>query len=321
MAEPRVVSLVPAATEILRHLGVEPVAISHCCEANGSGAPIATSSIVPDGLAQAETDRIVSEAVARGESLYRVDEALLHRLRPDLIVTQGVCEVCAAGPGEVARAAACLPSAVPTLRLDGTRLAHLFDDLMLVAAATGRSAAGREAVARLRARLEVVEAAVAGRQSPRTAFIEWLDPPFLGGHWVPDMLAAASAAPIGPPGGEASPRTTWAAIAAERPDAAVFAFCGYTLAATMADVARFRVGHGRTVPAGVRQDTIAESPRPEIGPLVVARAVAMDARYTCQLTPHAVRGVEILAALLHPGTLSPPSEWEAAVLTLDVHYA
>ncbi|MBX9926193.1 MAG: ABC transporter substrate-binding protein, partial [Hyphomicrobiaceae bacterium] len=219
---PRVVSLVPSATELLRHLGVEPVGISHCCENLDTGAAVLTSSIVPDGLSQGEIDRFVSAASAKGESLYRVNEALLDRLRPDIIFTQGVCDVCAVGAEEVARANACLASETPTVFLNGTTLEDLYTDIAIVGDGIGRDVSAE--IEDLRARVEAVRAAVAGHPKPRVAFVEWLEPPFLGGHWVPDMIAAAGAIPIGPASGVPSPRSTWSEIASEQPDVLLFSF-------------------------------------------------------------------------------------------------
>lgn len=290
MPHPRVVSLVPAATEILRHLGVEPVGISHCCENLDTGATVLTSSIVPDGLDQGEIDRFVSAASAAGESLYRVNEVLLDRLRPDVVITQGVCDVCAVGADEVARANACLPRSVQTVLLNGTRLDHLFPDMASVGEAIGRDVNAE--IATLRARIDAVRTAVAPRERPRAAVIEWLDPPFLAGHWVPDMLEAAGAIAIGPAPGVPSPRATWDEIAAHRPDVLLFSFCGYRLDATLRDL------DGHAVPRA-------------------AAGHALDAQYFCALTPKVVRGIEILAGLLHPDSIAAagypaPARHEAA---------
>ena len=291
MSTPRVVSLVPSATEILRHLGVEPVGISHCCENRDTGAVVLTSSIIPDGLSQGEIDRFVSAASAKGESLYRVNEALLDRLRPDLILTQGVCDVCAVGTEEVARANACLARETPTVFLNGTTLEDLFTDIAIVGDSIGRDVTSE--IAALRARVEAVREAVAGRPTPRVAFVEWLDPPFLGGHWVPDMIAAAGAVAIGPASGVPSPRSTWAEIASEHPDVLLFSFCGYSLPATLADLAAL-------------PDLAANALSS------VTNHYALDAQYYCQLTPKAVRGIEILAGLLHPDVWPAPAALEAA---------
>lgn len=289
MTASRVVSLVPSATEILRFLGVEPVGISHCCENLDTGAAVLTSSIVPDGLGQGEIDRFVSAAAAAGESLYRVNEALLERLRPDLVITQGVCDVCAVGAGEVERANACLSRSVPTLFLNGTRLDDLYADIASVGEAIGRDVSGE--IAGLRERVGKVRAAVGGRPAPHVTVVEWLDPPFLAGHWVPDMLGAAGAVPIGPAPGVPSPRATWDEIVAARPDVLLFSFCGYSLDEARADL------QGCELPE-------------------VAAMHALDAQYFCALTPKIVRGIEIMAGLLHPSLMPPPDAHEAATLPL-----
>ena len=281
-SKPRVVSLVPAATYILRFLGVEPIGVSHCCDANG--LPVLTRSIIPHGLAQAEVDALVSAAYAQQTSLYRVDEALLETLKPDLILTQGVCEVCAVTPLEVTRAADCLSFDVPALLVNGTRLEDLFDDLRHVAAALGLDATERIAV--LQARLEAVRVAVVDQPRPRVAVIEWLEPPFLAGHWVPDLLSVAGAESLGVPLGAASPRATWDQIADLEPDVLLFSFCGYDLAATLRDLERFEL------------------------PVQTAQMHALDSQFFCALTPKVVRGVELLAGLLHPQVWDAPSPLE-----------
>ncbi len=282
--KPRVVSLVPAATEILRFLGLEPIGVSHCCEANG--LPVLTRSIIGHGLPQAEIDALVSAAYAQQSSLYRVDEAMLEVLKPDLILTQGVCEVCAVTPLEVARAADCLSFNVPALLVNGTRLEDLFDDLHHVAEALELDATER--IAQLQTRLEMVRVAVANEPRPRVAVIEWLEPPFLAGHWVPDLLSVAGAQSLGVPLGAASPRATWEAIATLEPDALLFSFCGYDLAATLRDLEHFAL------------------------PVQTAQMHALDSQFFCALTPKVVRGVEILAGLLHPQVWDAPSLLEAA---------
>jgi iron complex transport system substrate-binding protein len=289
-SNPRVVSLVPAATDILRFLGVEPIGVSHCCDADG--LPVLTRSIIPEGLSQAQIDDVVREAHAGGESLYRVDEALLEKLKPDLILTQGVCEVCAVTPLEVDRASACMSYDVPTLLVNGTRLMDLFDDLRRVADALDVRAEARIAV--LQNRLETVRGATLGRDKPRVAVIEWLEPPFLAGHWVPDLLEVAGAESLGVPDGAASPRVTWETIAELKPDAMLFSFCGYNLPDTLRDLERFKL------------------------PTRAVNMHALDSQFFCALTPKVVRGAEILAHVLHPDLanmklFSAPTPLEEAV--------
>jgi iron complex transport system substrate-binding protein len=281
---PRVVSLVPAATDILRFLGVQPIGVSHCCDAEH--LPVLTRSVIPEGLDQEQVDRMVSETYARGESLYRVDEALLERLNPDLILTQGVCEVCAVTPQEVARASSCLGFDAPTLLVNGTRLEDVFTDLENVAAALGVNADTR--IQGLRDRLEAVRIAVANQPKPRVAVIEWLDPPFLAGHWVPDLLEVAGAQSLGAIEGAPSPRASWADVTALEPEVLLFSFCGYDLSDTLRDLERFEL------------------------PFRSQRMWALDSQFFCALTPKVVRGAEILAGALHPHVWAAPSALEAA---------
>jgi iron complex transport system substrate-binding protein len=280
---PRVVSLVPAATEILRSLGVEPVGVSHCCDA--LGLPVLTESIIPDGLDQLTIDQLVSQARATGQSLYRVKDIELEALKPDLILSQGVCDVCAVTDTEVARAVSCLTNAVPTLLVNGTRLADLFEDLRRVGQAIGLNAA--PLTTSLQERIARVHEAVKSLEPPRTAMIEWLEPPFLAGHWVPEMLEAAGAVALGPAPGEPSPRTTWQAMRNLEPDVLLYSFCGYSLAQTSAALEPFEF------------------------PVRTPRLWALEARYFCALTPHVVRGIEILAGILHPKAFELPRPDEA----------
>jgi len=282
----RVASLVPAATEILRFLQVEPVGVSHAC--GWPGKPVLTESLLPSGLSQAEIDQRVGQAVQAGQSLYRVDARRLAELEPDLVLTQGVCEICAATPGEVGRAVALLPHPVPTLSLQGTRLHHLWDDLRRVAAAVGVEA--EEALAALQDRLERVREAVCGQSRPRVVFLEWLEPPFLGGHWVPDLLEAAGGMALGASPEAPSQRSDWEAIARLEPEVLLYSFCGYDLSTALQALQGF------------------------VPPLPSLRvAWALDAANFCALTPRVVRGVEVLAGLLHPGCggFEPPSPQEA----------
>jgi iron complex transport system substrate-binding protein len=278
----RVASLVPAATEILRFLGLEPVGVSHCCA--WPGKPVLTESILPEGLSQAEIDQRVRQAVQAGEGLYRVRTEALQALAPDLILTQGVCEVCAVGPTELRQAAACLPG-VPTLSLQGTRLVHLWDDLRRVAAVTGVLAEQR--IAALQERLERVRRAVAGRKRPRVAFVEWLEPPFLGGHWVPDLIEAAGGEPLGASPEAPSFRTTWADIAALEPEVVLFSFCGYSLQQALHDLVGWQM------------------------PCSAPQCWVLDSASFCALTPRVVRGVEVLAGILHPEVWPMPPCAEA----------
>ncbi|GGM93160.1 cobalamin-binding protein [Thermus composti] len=220
----RAVSLVPSGTLLLRALGVEPVGVSHSCP-NPTGLPVLTESLIPQGLSQEEIDRKVREAYARGLSLYRVRTERLQALAPDLLVTQGVCEVCAPTPGEVGQALAFLPRRPEVVVLQGTRLRDLFRDLLRLGEALGREGEAKRLARRLEASLQDLPPPL--EPPPGVVFLEWLDPPYLGGHWVAEAVALAGGRYLGPGPGAPSRR----ARPEELPEAQVvfLAFCGFGL--------------------------------------------------------------------------------------------
>jgi iron complex transport system substrate-binding protein len=272
----RVASLVPSGTLMLRALGVEPVGVSHSCP-NPTGLPVLTESLIPEGLSQEEIDRRVREAYREGLSLYRVRGEVLSALAPDLLLTQGVCEVCAPTPKEVGLALGFLSQAPKVLELRGTRLEDLFRDLEALGRALGREG---EALALARA-LEERLAALPPPPSPRprVVFLEWLDPPYLGGHWVPEMVALAGGAYLGPGPGEASRR----ASLEDLPQAQVvfLAFCGYGLEAAR-EAVEAHLARGGWLGEYLKGK----------------RGYLLDAAPFQALTPLVVEGVGLLARLL-----------------------
>ena len=228
---PRVASLLPGATEIVRALGLESalVAVSHSCDFPGrvEGLPRATSTRVPSGAGSREIDRIVRDCLRRGESLYRLDQALLDRLQPDVIVTQSLCEVCAVGPDEVARAIPALASKPAVIVLEPHTLEEAFDSIQAVGEALGRPVEATRLVGELRRRVNAVRARVAHRGRPRVAFLEWADPPISGGHWNPELVELAGGCDgLGRPG-RPSRTLAWEEILEWRPEVMVLACCGY----------------------------------------------------------------------------------------------
>ncbi|HEY9505650.1 MAG TPA: ABC transporter substrate-binding protein [Gemmatimonadales bacterium] len=229
---PRVASLLPSATEIVQALGLEStlVAVSHFCDFPGrvETLPRATSTRVPSGAAGREIDQFVRDCLRRGESLYRLDEALLARLRPDVIVTQSLCEVCAVGQGEVERAMPLLRPHPSVITLEPRTLEEMLDGILIVAVALRQPMMGVTLVRELRRRVEAVHARTARRrQRPRVAFLEWADPPISGGHWNPELVELAGGLDgLGVPGRRC--RTLeWEEILEWRPDVMVLACCGF----------------------------------------------------------------------------------------------
>jgi iron complex transport system substrate-binding protein len=286
----RIASLVPSATEALFALGLgdSVVAVTHECDHPPTAArlPRLTSSVIGEGLAPAEIDARVREVTARGESLYRLDGETLRELAPDLIVTQALCAVCAVSYDDVCTVAAELPGSPAVLSLDPETLDEVLEDLIRLADAAGEPERGRRLLAELRARLAAIDEAVAGAPRPRVAALEWLDPIYAGGHWVPEMVARAGGEDVLGRAGEKSKVVAWDAVAAAAPEVAVVMPCGLYVAEAAAQA---RAEGERLRSLGAR------------------RVVAVDAASSFSRPgPRLVDGVELLAHLLHPGVVAEP---------------
>lgn len=286
----RIASLVPSATEMLfaLDLGEQVVGVTHECDfpPEATQLPVLTRSLIPEGLDAAGIDRAVSERTKRGESLYELDSDELADLEPDLIVTQAVCAVCAVSFEDVRALAQEMEKPARVLSLDPTTLGEVLDGLRLIGEAAGITEQAAEFVELAADRLDRVTAAVRDAPRPRVAALEWLDPPYLGGHWVPQMIELAGGEdPLGF-AGERSFTASWAQIAAARPEVAVVMPCGYGLEAARAEAAE-------------RHETLLQ--------LEAERIVAVDASaYFSRPGPRLVEGVELLAHVLHPDRVPPP---------------
>jgi iron complex transport system substrate-binding protein len=227
----RIISLVPNGTEILFALGAgdSVVGVSHECDYPPAARtrPILTGSALSAGMSAAEVDAAVAAQVASGASLYTLDEERIAALAPDVIVTQQLCPVCAVSTAQVDGAVRPLPRCPEVLSLDPRTLADVLADIRRVGALTGREAAAEALLAELDRRLAAVRAAVAGRPRPRVLALEWLDPPFAGGHWVPEMIALAGGTDAVAAPGDPSARLTWEQVAAADPDVIVAMPCGF----------------------------------------------------------------------------------------------
>ena len=226
----RIVSLIPSGTDAVAALGLGDalVGVSHECDHEiSTGLPVLTSSVLPTGAAPATVDALVSETAAAGQPLYRTDMEMLRELRPDVVVTQDVCDVCAVD----ARSVGCdLPPGAEMVLLSATTLAGLEDDLRRLGKSTGAEDRAEDLIDDLRTAQAETRRRVSGKPRPRVVTLEWGDPPFLGGHWVPELVEIAGGDHVLSQTGERSRRATWEEIAAARPDVIVFMPCGYTLA-------------------------------------------------------------------------------------------
>jgi iron complex transport system substrate-binding protein len=287
----RILSLLPSATEIVYALGLEAhlVGVTDECDwpPQARTVQVVSHSALPADVEPAEIDRLVSASVGGGQPIYRLDTEAIGDLRPDLVLAQDLCAVCAVPSGQVTQALDVLGCQAEVISLDPSSLGEVLDGVLQVGKAAGAEQRAQEVVAGLRERLAGVQAAVEGLERPRVFALEWGDPPFNGGHWVPEMLQLAGSEPVLAGPGVPSVRVSWAQIAAAAPQVVVFMPCGYDLQAAVEEARRTLLA------------------RPELAG--VEAIVAVDASAYCSRPgPRLVDGVEILAAALHSERLPPP---------------
>jgi iron complex transport system substrate-binding protein len=299
---PRIVSLLPSATEIVCALGLRDclVGVSHECDhpAAVRGLPAVTAPKLDVAGSSAEIDRSLRVLVESGLGVYRVDAALLAALAPDLILTQDQCEVCAVSYRDVLRATRDVAGGhVEILSLRPRRLADVWDDVERVAAAAGVLERGHAAAERLRDRVTALAERTRPLPRPRLACLEWLDPLMAAGNWVPDLAAAAGAAYDLATPGEHSAWLAWEGLEASRAEVLCALPCGFSLARTHREL------------AGLLRE-----PRWHVLPAVRAdRVFALDgSAYFNRPGPRLAESAEILAAVLHPEELADllrPGAW------------
>ena len=286
----RVVSLLPSATEIVHFVGAGDslVGVTHECDhpPGVETLPKLTSTPIDHhSMTSAEIDAAIGEHLTDAGSIYALDAELLEELEPDLVLTQGLCDVCAVSLNIVEGVAKRLPKAPHILSMNPTSLDGVLDATVEVGEAVGRGAEARERVAFLRERLARVEEAVAGLPRPRVGCIEWLDPPFSAGHWVPEMVRIAGGEELFAVEGEPSGRLSWDEVFEAAPEVLVLMPCGF-------DVAR-AVEEARILPE--------LSGWPGLPAVREGRVWAVDANsYFSRPAPRLVEGVENLAHILHP---------------------
>jgi len=286
----RIVSLLPSATEIICALGLgdELVGVTHECDYPEfvRGLPKVTHTLIPTDATSGEIDRLVRQRLQGQQALYTLDESVLESLRPDLIVTQALCDVCAVAEDEVRAAACALPGQPRVINLEPETLDQIFDSIGAVAAATGRERGGADLIDALRARVNAVIARTARiAQRPRVALLEWLDPPFSCGHWNPELVLMAGGVEGLGKVGERSRTLTWPDVMAWKPELVFIACCGFGVERTMDDVAMLPRVPGWTELPAVRD----------------GRVYVIDgSHYFSRPGPRLVDSLEILAHALHP---------------------
>jgi iron complex transport system substrate-binding protein len=293
----RIVSLLPSTTEILFAVGAGPevVGVTFECDfpPEARTRRVVSTTTLPAGLTAAQIDTEVRARLARGEDLYHLDRGALRDLRPDLVVTQDLCAVCAVEVAEVDQALAYLGCQAAVVNVDPMTLDAVLDSILVLGQATGHQAQADLLLAGLRSRLERVAVAVAGRARPRVAVLEWTDPLFSAGHWIPDMIAAAGAESVLGEAGTRSQRIEGAALAAADPEIVVVAPCGYRLE-TSVQLAGELIAAGKLPPRGQ------------------VWAVDADAAFV-RPGPRVVDGIEALAGVAHPGVVAPRPELATCV--------
>ncbi|MEO9151088.1 MAG: cobalamin-binding protein [Lapillicoccus sp.] len=286
----RIVSLLPSTTEILFALGAgdDVVGVTFECDEplEARSRRIVSTSTLPEGLTPAEIDRVVAERLRAGEDLYHLDAGALADLDADLVVTQDLCAVCAVDVSVVDEALAHLGCRAEVLTIDPHSLDEVLASVVTLGRATGQEGRAHEIVDRQRARLAAVEAVVGGATPVRALVLEWTDPPFAPGHWVPEMVTRAGGTNVIGSAGAKSVRVTWDEALAGSPDVIVAAPCGYHLDDASL-LTKTLVGRG-ILPVGI--------------PVWAVDANASFARPG----PRLVDGVEALAAIFHPGRAGEP---------------
>jgi iron complex transport system substrate-binding protein len=287
----KIVSLLPAATEIVWGLGLGGALVgrSHECDfpAEVAALPVLTRARVDSSLPSDALDREVKRILHEGLPLYELDEERLHALAPDVVVTQAACEVCAISYDQVQRVARRAAPGARVLSLQPARWTDILTDVRTVALACGVRAEGERRVRELEVRLAAL-ARPAGTPKPRVAMIEWLDPPMLGAQWVPDLVDAAGGEPVGPPHGTLSPYVTWESIADLQPDAVVVAPCGFDLARTLREAEPHRDRLHDLAPRVLFMDGNAYWNRP--GPRLVDAAESLSAWLSTGAIPSGCAG-------------------------------
>lgn len=288
---PRVVSLIASATEILHALGAADtqVARSHECDWPPSvlDLPLLTrTKIKVKGASSGEIDRSVKSLLEKGLAVYEVDADGLKALAPDVILTQDQCEVCAVSLADVERAlCAWTDCQARIVSLRPHSLADVYTDIQRIAEAIGRPAAGRDLARSMEARLAAVGSLVSGRPRPRLAFIEWVDPPMSGGHWMPELISIAGGESLFGTEGAVSPWISWEDVASADPDIILIAPCGYEIETSLAEMAALQEHPVWRGLRAVRECRV---------------AIADGNAYFNRPGPRLVETAEIMAEILHP---------------------
>ncbi len=272
-------------------LGSEVIAVTHECDYPPAARelPKITRDVLPAGLSAAQIDAAVKERTLAGDSIYELDVEALHDLRPDLIVTQALCSVCAVSFDDVRAVAEELESRPQVISLDPHTVGEVLGDARTLAEATDHKDAAVELVRDAAARIDRVRIATRRARRPRVAAIEWLDPPFAAGHWTPQLIEYAGGEDVLGFAGEQSEERSWDEVIASQPDVVVVMPCGYDA----------EIAHRE-----------AEMHRDQLSSIGAGEVVAVNAAaYFSRPGPRIIEGLELLAHIIHPELIeSAPGE-------------
>jgi iron complex transport system substrate-binding protein len=298
----RIVSLVPSATEMLFALGLgdDIVGVTHECDypPEAQVRPKVTRDVLPAELSAAEIDAAVKERTLAGESIYELDADVLHDLEPDLIVTQSLCRVCAVSYDDVRAIAEEIDTQPVVISLDPHTVGEVLGDARTLAQATDSKDAAVDLVREASARIDRVRLLTrAAPRRPRVVALEWLDPPFTAGHWMPQLIEFAGGEDALGFAGENSVQTTWEEVVAVQPDVVIVMPCGYDA----------EIAHRE-----------AEMHRDQLATIGAGEIVAVDASaYYSRPGPRLIDGLELLAHILHPELVPDPGP-PARALTVEL---
>jgi iron complex transport system substrate-binding protein len=293
----KIVSLLPSATEIVFALGLgdDLEGVTYECDypAEARTKPVVSETALPQDrpLSAAEIDQTVSEFVSRGEPIYSVDRELIQKIQPDLILAQDLCRVCAVPSGQVQDALEELGCSSRVLSLDPASVDDIIQCIVVVGVASGREDEGRRLAADLRGRVDRVRERAARLPSIRTLCLEWSDPPFVGGHWVPGMVSIAGGTDVLGEPGQPSRRVKWHDVATSMPEVIVHMPCGCYL-----EEAEIEAGKLFDLP------DFAGTPAARTGAVFVVDATS----YFSRPGPRIVDGLEIMAWAIHPEAFPEP---------------
>lgn len=299
----RIVSLVPSATEMLFALGLgeDVVAVTHECDypPEAIRLPRVTRDKLPAGLSPAQIDAAVKERTLNGESIYALDTRALHELQPDLIITQALCQVCAVSYDDVRDIAEEIDSQPIVLALDPHTVGEVLGDARTIAQATDTKDQAVDLIREASERIDRIRLAVRGARKPKVVALEWLEPPYAAGHWVPQLIEFAGGEDVLGFAGEKSEEQSWELIAASQPDIVIVMPCGFDA----------EIAHRES-----------EMQRDRLAALGAGQVVAVDAAaYFSRPGPRIIEGLELLAHILHPERVAVPDELaaKAIIVALD----